>query len=369
MYKQSLYRIGRFILLAAIVLLSYIVLKYTLPFIYPLIVAVILSFLINPVVTLLERKLRLPRAFAALTILTAVFTIMVSSIVLIISEFIQGTTYLAKVVPSHFNTLIGHVSMFLENHVIPLYRKIASLLHTLDPEQQQVIQQHIREIAENIAATGTTTLQQLLLKLPAALKMLPASFAILIFIVLASFFIVKDWPVFEHRLQAKFPSLTRQSTRHIWIHLKRALFGFIKAQIILITISAIIILIGLHIIGVDHALTIAAIASAVDLLPYVGTGIIFIPWIGYQFLSGHYPMTISLSVLYMIVVVSRQFLEPKLMSTSIGVHPLLLLIAVFLGIQLWGMLGLLVAPFIVVLGTALWQAGVFKQIWTFVKGG
>lgn len=368
MYKQSIYRIGRLLLIIAVVLLGYFFLRYALPYIYPLIVAFILSFFINPVVTLLERKLRLPRALATIIVLVAVFTVIVSSIVLIISEFIQGTTYLANVVPPHFNTFVGYISMFLENHIVPLYRKLADLLHTLHPEQQQVIQQHIQEMASNIATTGTTTLQHLLLKIPAVLKMLPASFAIMIFIVLASFFIVKDWPIFEQRLQARFPGLKRDSTRYVWSHLKGALFGFIKAQIILISISAIIILIGLEIIRVDHALTIALIASAVDLLPYVGTGIIFIPWIIYQFLSGSYPMTISLSVLYMIVVVTRQFIEPKLMSTSIGVHPLPLLIAVFLGLQLWGMLGLLIAPLIVVLGTALGQAGVFQQLWAFVKG-
>src|SRR5699024_6667357 len=270
--------------------------------------------------------------------------------------------------PAHFNTLISDISMLLENYIMPLYQKIAALLHTLDPGKKQMIQEYIREMGENVASAGTTLLQQVLLKVPAALKMLPAFFAIFIFVVLASFFIVKDWPAFERKIFTKIPGPKRHSALHIWTYLRGALFGFIKAQLILIAISCIIILIGLEIIQADHALTIALIASAVDLLPYVGTGIIFIPWIIYQFLTGSYPMTIGLSVLYMIVVVSRQLLEPKLMSTSIGVHPLPLLIAVFLGLQLWGMLGLLIAPLIVVSLTALGQAGAFQQLWTFIKG-
>src|SRR5699024_11493170 len=65
--------------------------------------------------------------------------------------------------------------------------------------------------------------------------------------------------------------------------LKKALSGFFKAQLILITITAGSIYIGLLIVGIDHALTIALLAAGVDLLPYIGTGIIFIPWIIYLF--------------------------------------------------------------------------------------
>ncbi|MEN1968244.1 sporulation integral membrane protein YtvI [Lentibacillus sp. N15] len=368
MYKLRMHAILRFLFIIAIILGIYLSIRYTLVYIYPIIVAVILSCIINPIVTGLEKRLKFPRSLATLVALMVLFTIILGSIILIISEFIQGTIYLAEVVPAHFNLFISYVEVFLENHILPAYHKIASLLHALDPEQQRVIQQHIQQIANNLASTGTVVLKDLLLKIPAFVQWLPTSFAVLIFIVLASFFITKDWDLFHQKLKTKIPAAANDSTRNIWSHLKRALFGFIKAQIILISITGAIIFIGLKIIHVDHALTIALIASGVDLLPYLGTGIIFIPWIIYLFLAADYPMTISLSILYMVIVISRQIIEPKLLSSSIGVHPLPLLIAVFIAVQLWGIVGLLLAPIIVVLLNALQQAGVFTQVWQFIKG-
>ncbi|MEW9675491.1 sporulation integral membrane protein YtvI [Lentibacillus sp. L22] len=368
MYKLQLYPILRFILVFVIGLMIYLILQYTLVYIYPLILAVILSLLINPFVRLLEKRLKFPRALATLVALILLFTMIVCGIILIVSELIQGTVYLADVVPAHFSMFMSYMEIFLENHILPIYHKLASLLHTLDPEQQKLIQQHIEEMINHLASTGTLALKQVLLKIPLALQWLPGSFAVVIFIILASFFITKDWPVLSDMFHKRVPASASDSTRNVGNHLKKALSGFLKAQIILITITGIIMFIGLMILHINHALTIALIASAVDLLPYVGTGIIFIPWIIYLFFTADYSMTIGLSILYMVIIVGRQILEPKLLSSSIGVHPLPLLIAVFLCVQLWGLIGIIIAPILVVLFSALQQAGVVKQLWIFIKG-
>ncbi|GGB27632.1 sporulation integral membrane protein YtvI [Virgibacillus dakarensis] len=368
MYKQRIFQVMRLFLVVAVILSAYFFLKYTMVYLYPIIVAIILSFMFNPVVTFMEKKGRLPRAIAVAAVMIGFFTVIISSIILIITEIIQGTTYLAEIIPAHFITFITYIENFLETEVLPLYHKIASFFHTLDPDQQQAIQQNIQQLASEIASSGTAILQHLLLKIPAALRMLPTSFAILTFIVLATFFITKDWFSLKQTFQKLIPLNARDSGREVWNHLKHALSGFFKAQIILITITGITIFVGLQLIRIDHALTIAFIAAAVDLFPYIGTGIIFIPWIIYLFLTENYSMTISLSILYMVIIVGRQFLEPKLLSASIGVNPLAVLIAVFLGMQVWGVFGLIIAPIVLVLLNALQQSGVFRQLGLFIKG-
>lgn len=368
MYKQLFYQISRFLFIVVVLLCFTFFLTYAFAYIYPILLALVFSFALNPAVTFLERTLKFPRGIATIALIIILFAAIISSIILIVSEFIQGTTYLAEIIPAHFNTLITYAEEFLETHIIPFYHKLMSFFHTLDPDKQETIHEHLQHMANQIASSGTTLLQTILLKIPAAISMLPTSFAVFIFIVLATFFITKDWYALQETFAKAIPSSATDSRKHIWNHLKRALLGFFKAQIVLISITGLLIFIGLHIIGIDHALTIALIASVVDLFPYVGTGIIFIPWIIYLFLTANYPLTISLSILYMVITISRQLLEPKLLSSSIGVNPLAVLIAVFLGMQFWGVFGLIIAPILLVLLNALHQSGVFQQLWRFIKG-
>src|SRR5699024_8701623 len=106
-----------------------------------------------------------------------------------------------------------------------------------------------------------------------------------------------------------------------------------------------------------------------EVLPYLGTGTVFIPWIIYQFIVGNYGMVIGLSILYGIVIVQRQLMEPKILSSSIGMDPLATLISLFVGFKLIGFLGLIVGPVVLVLITTLYRAHVFKEIWHYIRFG
>ena len=129
------------------------------------------------------------------------------------------------------------------------------------------------------------------------------------------------------------PSKARKSGKRVFLDLKKALFGFIKAQATLISITTVIVLIGLLILRVNYAITIALIIGLVDILPYLGTGIVFVPWIIYAAVSGDVPFAIGLSVLYIVVLVQRQIMEPKVLSSSIGLDPLATLVALFVGFK------------------------------------
>lgn len=368
MYKQQLQQLSRACFVILIIVGLGLSLKYAIIYMYPFLLAAFLSFLINPTVGFLENTLKFPRAIATLSILIVLFAFIIGCIVLFITEIIQGTTYLAEKIPEHFHAFATYLEDFLETNIFPIYQKLASLFQTLDPEQQKTIRDNIEQFTANIASSGTTVLQNILLKIPSVLGVLPNSFATMTVVILATFFITKDWHTLKESLQKLLPSFATESGKQVWNHLKKAFAGFVKAQFVLVTLTGVIIFFGLAILNINHALTISFIASLIDLLPYIGTGAIFIPWIGYSFLTANYQLTIGLSILYIIVIISRQILEPKLLSASIGVNPLAILAAIFLGIKLWGILGLFIAPILLVMILALYEAGIFRQLWLFIKG-
>lgn len=368
MYKQKLYQLLRFFIVIVNLISMYLIVQYAFPYIYPFVLAVMLALLLNPIVTFLEKSIKLPRVLATITVMIIVLLVFVGMLVFIITELVQGTTYLAEKIPAYFQTIILIAEDMINEHILPLYHKLASFFNTLSPGQQTAISENLKQIIEQFRSFGTNFLQGLLFQIPVALTFLPESFTILIFIILATFIITNDWHSLMQNFKKIIPQHVHETCKSIWSHLKIAVFGFLKAQLLLILLTAFTIFTGLVIFNVDHALTITVFVALLDVLPLVGTGIIFIPWIIYLFLTGDYSMTISICILYMVVVIQRQLLEPKIVSSNIGLNPLAALIALFAGIQIWGVLGLFIGPMVLIIGNALIKAGVFHRIWHFIKG-
>ena len=368
MYKQRMYQVFRFCIIILSIMTMFFIIQYTFSYIYPFFLAMILALCLNPIVTFLEKTIKMPRGLAAFTALTFTATALMGIIFLLISELIQGTAYLAKNLPDHFRTFAMIVETFVNDHLIPLYHKLASFAHTLSPDQQTSIKESINHIIDQLVLFSTDVMQNLLLHIPGALTLLPGFFTVFLFTILAAFFMTKDW----HRLVYTFKNVIPKNVLHtgssVWNHLRKAFSGFIKAQLLLISITSLTIFVGLLLLQVDYALTIGLFAALADILPFIGTGIIFVPWIIYLFLTGSYSLTIGLSILYMIVVLQRQLLEPKIVSDKVGMNPLATLIALFIGLQIWGALGLLLGPFLVIIGNAFYQAGIFHKAGRFIKG-
>lgn len=368
MYKPRLYQFLRILAVIGAVLGVYLFIKFTFSFFYPILLAALISFFIDPFVSFFEKKFRFPRAIATITVIISMFLVVAGALFLVITEVFQGTAYLAEKIPTQFQVFIGFLEEILNTKILPLYNKIISLFHTLDPSQQLAITENIKHFTDHIASTGATLLQNILLKISVILSALPNSFTVFMFVILATFLITNDMSGMKQALRKITTSSARSSAKHILAHVKKAFLGFIKAQLILIFITAFIIFTGLLILRVDHVLTIVLLASIVDLIPLIGTGALFIPWIVYLFITANYTLTISLTILYMIIIISRQILEPKILSSNLGINPLAALFGLFIGIQLWGLLGIVIAPILLVFLNALYQAGLMKKIGLFIKG-
>ncbi|GAA0600985.1 sporulation integral membrane protein YtvI [Virgibacillus siamensis] len=289
-------------------------------------------------------------------------------VVFVIVEFIQGSAYLAEQIPAHFQAFIRGIEIIIEEKVLPFYHKLTSFFHTLNPPQQEAINNYITELVDQFAVIGTEFLYRILMTIPQTLSALPGSLTVIMFIVIAAFFITNDWHTITNSIKKITPESIHTSCLEVWIHLRKAIFGFIKAQLFLVSLTTVIIYLGLLLIGMDYPMTVALLAALVDMLPFIGTGIIFIPWIIYLFLTGNYEMTIPLAVLYMTVVIQRQLIEPKVISNNIGLNPLAVLIALFAGLQIWGFAGLIIGPAFLIIIRALHEAGIINQLWQFIKG-
>ncbi|MGE7120116.1 sporulation integral membrane protein YtvI [Peribacillus sp. NPDC046944] len=363
-----IYRFIRFISVIGIIILGGIALFYLSKYTYPFIIAMIIAFLMNPLVTFFEKKAHLPRGLAVFVSLLLIFLIFAGLITLLVTEIISGTNYLAGVIPEHIETIVDYIETLIATKIIPLYNQTTAMFNTLDQDQQDTILKNIQNIGESITTGVSGFIQAFLKNIPAIIGWFPTTVTALLFTLLGTFFISKDYDRFGRMTGNVLPNKLFSGAKRLFRDLKRALFGFIRAQFTLVSLTTVTILIGFLILGVKYSITIALICGLVDIIPYLGTGTIFIPWIIFEFISGNTSLAIGLSVLYIIVVVQRQLIEPKVLSSSIGLDPLATLIALFIGFKLIGFLGLIAGPVTLVIFNTLQRAHVFQAIWSYIMG-
>lgn len=362
-------RATRFILLFLGIAVAAITLYYLSKLIYPFLIATVIAIAINPCVNFIERKIKAPRSVAVILTIILVLLMILLFVSLITAEIVTGSNYLAKETPKHINSLITELENYTTHTILPLYNNIASQFNNLDATYQNTIIENTKNFSGTIGKTIGSMIETIFKTIPLLLGQIPSAATILIFSLMATFFISKDWTKFTSLLRKSLPNTITEKSNQVLIDLKRALFSFIRAQAILISITTVIVLVGLLALRVEHAITIALVVGIVDLIPYLGTGLVFVPWIIYSFFVGNTGLGLGLLILYIVIVIQRQIAEPKVLSSSIGLEPLAVLVALFVGFQLFGFVGLIIGPTILVIFKALYQAGVLNDIWSYIMHG
>ena len=180
-----------------------------------------------------------------------------------------------------------------------------------------------------------------------AAKMIAAMPSVLLFIavtVIAGFYFCVDRRGIENSLSRLLPKSIRAKLPDWQQNVKRVSFRYLKAYLILLLLTFAQLFLGLCILRVEYAFLLAAVIALVDVLPIFGVGTVLIPWAAVELLRQQFRLGIGLLILYGVVSLVHQVTEPKLVGKSLGLHPLLTLVAGYVGFQLFGVMGMVLAP-------------------------
>lgn len=184
--------------------------------------------------------------------------------------------------------------------------------------------------------------------------------------IILAFFLsmeIKDWKKIAHD---KMPKTLKTAYAFLQGNVFKAIGSYLKAQLILITITFVIVLAGLLILRTGNELTMALVCALFDVLPLLGVSTILIPWIVYLFIIGNTSLAIGLIVLLAVVLILRQLLEPKITGNSIGVSSAFLMLSfVILSMSAFGVAGLILSPILLILIKELIQQG-YLQRWIYL---
>lgn len=335
-FKKTLLTLLKLLLIALGVFLVFKVGGYLVPFI----VAFIFASLIEPLVRFIESKLRITRkigsVFSILVVLGTIFTVLGFIITRLVKEIIN--------VYNSLNLTTDNVSAFIDD----IMTRLNSFYISLPVEVADGINKMLTDLTNNLE----NLLKPIVDIATSGIKIafsLPQALIFVLVTILATYFMSSDKHKIIHYLDSQIPENWLKKTKDISHNVFVALFGWLKAQLILMTITFSEVLTGLLIIGIENPLLVALIIAVVDALPVLGAGTVLIPWAIVNLISGNTRLGLSLALLYIIILFVRQLIEPKIVGQQIGIHPLFTLFGMYLGLQFIGVLGMFLGPLTVVL--------------------
>lgn len=320
----------------------YITIKYALGWFLPFVIGFGIAFILKPLINLITKKLKIKRkVVAGLTVLVfyatvgALFTLLLFKIGLFLKDVFT------KLPSLYLNTI--------EPIIYDLSFKIEEISINLDPALIDTIKQCITSIADSLGTIISRISSGVVSFITSTVSIVPSFFITVIFSIISSFFFAIDYEEITRFIVKQFSPKTREILLDVKEYIVGTLFKIIKSYSIIISITFIELSIGLSILRIENAIGIAFLIACVDVLPVLGTGGIVIPWILVELFKGNTFLAIGLTIIYVIITVIRNIIEPKIVGSQVGLHPLIILMCMFIGVRLFGFIGLILLPIIVII--------------------
>lgn len=331
----------RNILIPAIGLLgAFLAVKYLLPLVLPFLLGAALAFTAEPVVQFLCARLHLKRGLAAGIGVSMAFSFLAFAVLILCGLILRQLRALAGILPG------------LEQTVLDGMRSLSGwLLRQIDhaPDGMRAI---LKRNVIDLFSSGSALLEQVtsyLLRLASGiLSQVPDSALTIGTAIVSSFMISAKLPRIRQYLSRRLSTQRQSSIRATLTRLRSALGGWLKAQAKLSGVTLLILTVGFLLLGIRYAPLAAAAVALVDAFPVLGTGTVLLPWSLVAFLRGERLLCFSLLGVYAAVSLTRSVLEPRLVGKQLGLDPLTTLAAIYIGYQLWGLGGMILAPMLAV---------------------
>lgn len=324
-------------------------------FYIPFLIALTIAMIIEPIIRWVSKKTTLERKKSAIIVLIIFFSLIIAILTLGITTLISESTNLLTRINDYINLTYNQIQNIFQNLRINIFQDREGF--------NTIFQNSTKDLLSTVSNIITRLLQSLL----NLVTSIPEIGIYTVITIIATYFICTDRFYMLDQLEHHIPS---EWMRKIGIHVKEitsSLGSYLKAEAILVGIDFIIILVGLIIMNImscniRYPLLVALAIGFVDALPLVGSGTVMIPWAVISALNGNIKLAISLIVLFAIIIIVRQFLEPKVVSSQIGIHPILTLVAMYTGYKFIGIIGMLVGPILLIILKSIFSKMIDKGL-------
>lgn len=337
----------------AILLLSYVFLKYLLGIILPFALSYIIVALARPIINKMCKNRKIPKRLASIIVISILLFLIIYLTVICVS---YGIKQLGNITNNIINDLSNE-----NNFLSQVFDKIENLktkfpfLNNILPGMDESLYSVLLETIGNALKELSTKLTSIMAKF---ISLLPSFFIMLIVIILSLFYFSNDYDLIAEKIEKSFPEKISKNLPSIKREVISMVSKYLKSYTILMLISLTLLFSGFLILGVKNSFLLALLISFVDMLPILGVGTVLIPWSIVELINGNTFSGIGLLTLFLIVYIVRQIAEPKILSKQMNLHPLVTIFSMYAGLKILGIGGLIIAPFI---------AFLLKTVFNFIK--
>lgn len=337
--------------IVVILALVYVAVEYLMIWLLPFVIGLIVAIVLQRPVAWLTQKTKVARGFwsclLVLTVLCAIFALIFLVVWQLTKEVPGFTKWLMGLAPDikhTFTSLMAWFSIITERLPVDVMKAITNLPSTLVDTAVSGVTSILTIFAEKIIVDG------------------PGLLISTIFSIVASCYITKDYNKITRFILLQL----NEKQREVVINVKRLfvtnILSMLRGYIIIMFITYLEILIGLSILKVEYAPILAAFIAVLDILPVVGTGTVLIPWGIISLCIGNIYMGVGLLIVYVLITIIRNIIEPKIIGDQVGLPPIVTLVAMYVGLKIFGVVGMLLLPVSIIIIVKLQENGII-HIW------
>lgn len=328
------------------------ILPRVLRFFLPFIIGGIISSIANPLVKLLEKRIKIVRKYSSALIIVLV----IGLVILLLYGIIQFS--IGQI--SDFINDMPNITSLIDDTLNQVGENLSGIIEVLPLPIQKSINQFGIDIRENINLGISTD------RITAFTRSFARNFMdnvlMILIVFISAYFFIKDRDIIVYKARDITPEPVLDQYDMVVYHFKHATGGYFKAQFKIMLVIIVIMFIGFKIIGAKHSMLLAIATGLIDVLPVFGTGFILWPWALVEFILGNYFEALFLLSIYLVCQLVKNVLQPKMVGDSVGLDPLATLLFMYTGYRFAGIIGMIIGIPIGMIIVNLYRIGMFDNI-------
>lgn len=323
-------------------LIAYFTVRFLFVYLFPVIIGFIVTVIVQRPAKFLSGYIGFKKGSIALIMV-------ILSYITIISLLVFLTLKLG--------TYVAHFASSSDDFINKVFGAITKIGQSIPESIREQLINLFSNFTETIARFTTSAAKN-------TAKFMPVFLTSVIVTIIASCYIAKDYDGFKASIASVIKPKYKRAINKFKILMQESIFKIIKGYLLILLITFAEVLSGLLLLRVKNALLYAVGIALLDLLPIFGTGTVLIPWGVIELINKNYFLGAGLIILYLVIIIVRNIIEPKIIGKQIGLHPLITLIAVFIGLRLFGFIGIIALPVGVMIAWKMFEEGIFDILYS-----
>ncbi|MFV0382099.1 MAG: sporulation integral membrane protein YtvI [Breznakia sp.] len=334
-----------------VISITYILIRYGLAWCLPFVLGFTIAMLLQKPIHFFSDKLNVNNKIVAIIVLLFFYLVIGSIAAFVVVKILSTIGEVIYGFPDFYKSTISPALIVVTDGFSKL---LANISHG-EVLQVDDINEQLKSMALNAVPAISTTSFQLATGFFSAI---PAVLIGFLFTIISSFFFVIDYRKIVDFVLLQCNAKQREIILGIKTHGLGTITKFIKSYGMIMFITFSELSIGFTIMGIENAVGIALVIAIFDILPVLGTGGVMIPWVLISLINGDTSLALQLLVIYGVITVVRNVVEPKIVGEQVGTHPIMMLLCMYIGVRLFGALGIFLLPIIVIIVKNLNDEGV-----------